>query len=97
MLRNVLAFIAAFILVLLIANSAASACGKYVTLSYKVTHIEDDQYWGIGLTDGSNVYFVKENIISDDVLNVGDVVLIYFDVSNLEDGILMIDKLEQRK
>lgn len=78
-------------------SSFASACGNYAVFIYKITKVENGQYWGSGVSDSSNIYFVEENIfldITNKEIAVGDIVIAYFDPDNTVDGLIGIERTE---
>ncbi|ATF13652.1 hypothetical protein A616_17190 [Brevibacillus brevis X23] len=77
---------------ILFASSNAQACGEYAVFIYKVTKVENGQYWGSGVYDDSNVYFTQDNVVTTERFQVGDVVIAYFDPENVEDGLVGVER-----
>ncbi|QDX94714.1 hypothetical protein EEL30_21985 [Brevibacillus laterosporus] len=71
-----------------------SACNQYTTFTYEVTQIDNDQFYGTGVNDNSNIYFLEENVKQSNTIKVGDVVVAYFDPSNIEDGLMRVENAE---
>jgi hypothetical protein len=64
---------------------------EYTLLEYQITNISDNQYYGKG-KEGTQIVFSKEKIISDDGIQVNDVVICYFEKNNLGKGIVKVEK-----
>lgn len=96
MIKVITKNLVAFILVCAITFSTASvsACGEYAVFVYKVTKVENGQYWGNGVYDNSNIYFTQEFIAEGDSIKVNDVVIAYFDPDNIVDGLVEVEKTE---
>jgi len=82
------------ILVCAMTFSATStfACGEHAVFIYKVTKVENGEYWGAGVYDESNVYFTQEFIKQGEMINVDDVVIAFFDPENVVDGLVAVQK-----
>ncbi|MED1789036.1 hypothetical protein P4V47_16350 [Brevibacillus laterosporus] len=74
-----------------------SAINQYSTLTYEITQIDNNQYYGSGVNDESNIYFLEENVKQGNTIKVGDVVVAYFDPSNIEDGLIYVEKSDVHK
>ncbi|TPG68671.1 hypothetical protein EEL31_09130 [Brevibacillus laterosporus] len=68
------------------------AYNQYTTFTYEVSQIDNDQYYGTGVNDNSNLYFLNENVKQGNTIKVGDVIVAYFDPNNIEDGLLFVEK-----
>lgn len=92
-MKKILLFLITAVLLSILTNNSASACGKdeSAALIYKITKVQNGQYWGVGVYDNSQVYFTKDYIKSGTV-DVQDVVVAYFDPNNLEDGLIEVEK-----
>ncbi|WP_064199017.1 hypothetical protein [Brevibacillus brevis] len=82
----------ALFLSILSASSNTQACGEYVAFIYKVTKVENGQYWGTGIYDDSNVYFTQGNVVTTERFQDGDVVVAYFKPDNVEDGLVGVER-----
>lgn len=96
MMKITMRLVTMLILVCVFTFSAASAfaCGEHKVFIYKVTKVENGEYWGTGVYDDSNVYFIQEFIKQGETINVNDVVVAYFDPENVVDGLVMVEKIE---
>lgn len=86
--------IALIILCAIVASTSSNAfaCGEHAVFVYEITKTENGQYWGTGVYDDTNIYFIQENIITADTFKVSDVVLAYFDPENITDGLIGIER-----
>ncbi|MGG1444981.1 hypothetical protein ABE354_23610 [Brevibacillus laterosporus] len=71
-----------------------SAINQYSSFTYEITQIDNNQYYGSGVNDESNIYFLEENVKQGNAIKVGDVIVAYFDPNNIEDGLLFVEKSE---
>jgi hypothetical protein len=90
-MKNLVVAITLFLSILFVSSSA-QACGDYAAFIYKVTKVENGQYWGSGVYDDSNVYFTQDNVIAVEHFQVGDVVVAYFEPENVEDGLVGVKR-----
>ena len=65
----------------------------YITMEYKISHINGNQYYGKG-DDGTEIHFSDKSILSDDKIQVHDVVIGYFEKNNLGKGLIKVEKKE---
>ena len=63
----------------------------YTTLEYKISNINGNQYYGKG-DDGTEIHFSDKSILSDDKIQVHDVVIGYFEKNNLGKGLVKVEK-----
>ncbi|GED72558.1 hypothetical protein BRE01_62600 [Brevibacillus reuszeri] len=96
MIKMTMKLVAMIILVCAITLSATSAfaCGEHTVFIYKVTKVDNGEYWGTGVYDDSSVYFTQEFIKQGEMINVNDVVVAYFEPENVVDGLVMVEKVE---
>ncbi|MGG0793810.1 hypothetical protein ABE137_07365 [Brevibacillus laterosporus] len=69
-----------------------SAQNQYSTFAYEITQIDSNQYYGVGINDESNIFFLGENVKQGEAIKVGDVIITYFDPNNIEDGLMYVEK-----
>ncbi|MFC8689697.1 hypothetical protein [Brevibacillus porteri] len=91
MIKNLGVAIALFLSILFVSSNA-EACGDYAAFIYKVTKVENGQYWGTGVYDESNVYFTQDNVTTTERFQVGDVVVAYIEPENVEDGLVGVER-----
>ena len=65
----------------------------YITMEYKISHINGNQYYGKG-DDGTEIHFSVKSILSDDKIQVHDEVIGYFEKNNLGKGLIKVEKKE---
>ena len=65
----------------------------YITKEYKISRINGNQYYGKG-DDGTEIHFSGKSILSDDKIQVHDVVIGYFEKNNLGKGLIKVEKKE---
>lgn len=94
-MKKLILFIITVVLLSIITANGASACGngEPAVLIYKITKVENGQYWGVGLYDNSSVYFTQD-YIKYGTVSQNDVVVTYFDPDNLVDGLIEVEKAE---
>jgi|GEM_PF-6097780 len=93
-MKTVCKYIVSLLIVCAITFSTSStfACGDYAVFVYKVTKVQNGQYWGTGVYDNSKVYFIQDNVITATKFKVGDFVVAYFDPDNITDGLVGVEK-----
>ncbi|WP_160723051.1 hypothetical protein [Bacillus sp. USDA818B3_A] len=69
----------------------SESSSKYTTVTYKITNIKGDQYYG-EKENGNEIIFSAEKITSGDSIKVNDQVICYFDKNNLGNGIVKVEK-----
>jgi hypothetical protein len=94
MIKTTMKYLVAIILACAITFSTSStfACGEYAVFIYKITKVENGQYWGTEIYNNSNVYFIQENVLTGEKFKVNDVVIAYFDPDNITDGLIGVEK-----
>ena len=65
----------------------------YITMEDKISHINGNQYYGKG-DDGTEIHFSDKSILSDDKIQVHDVVIGYFEKNNLGKGLIKVERKE---
>jgi hypothetical protein len=85
------------VLVLIKSQSAAPATkqnnesSEYKTVEYKISNINEDQYHGES-DDGTKIVFSAKSIDSSENIQVGDVVICYFEKDNFGKGLVKVEK-----
>jgi hypothetical protein len=93
-MKNMIKYFAsvALIFAVVCCFNSASACGKYAAFIYKITNVEDQEYWGTGVYDNSNIYFTQMFVRNGEKFKTGDVVVAYFDPNNIVDGLIEVER-----
>ena len=74
-------------------STLSNDSARYITMEYKISHINGNQYYGKG-DDGTEIHFSDKSILSDDKIQVHDVVIGYFEKNNLGKGLIKVEKKE---
>jgi hypothetical protein len=64
---------------------------EYKTVEYKISQIKEDQFYGQS-EDGTKIEFSAESITSSEKIQVGDVVICYFEKDNFGKGLVKVEK-----
>jgi hypothetical protein len=64
---------------------------EYKSVEYKISEIKENQYYGQS-DDGTKIVFSAESIDSNEKIQVGDVVLCYFEKDNFGKGLVKVEK-----
>lgn len=88
------------VLIFVKSQSTASPVAKlrddsseYTTVEYKISKIKGNEYFGKS-ENGTEIIFSAKNIVPGDEIEVGDVVLCYFEKGNFGKGIIKVEKNE---
>ncbi|MED1665736.1 hypothetical protein [Brevibacillus laterosporus] len=71
------------------------AQNQYSTFACEITQIDNNQYYGVGVNDESNIFFLGESVKQGEAIKIGDVIVAYFDPNNIEDGLLYVEKFNE--
>lgn len=66
---------------------------EYITEEYTISKSDDSGYYGAS-SDGKSIYFKKEKVPSQEKIQSGDSVIVYFDKSGRIDGPVKIVKID---
>jgi predicted Mrr-cat superfamily restriction endonuclease len=95
----ILGILLSILLVLVIIKSQTSTPvtnldnenSEYKTVEYKISQMKEDQYYGQS-SDGTKIVFSAEIIDSSEKIQVGDVVICYFEKDNVGKGLVKVEK-----
>ncbi|WHX98110.1 hypothetical protein [Neobacillus sp. DY30] len=95
----ILGILISILLVLVIIKSQTSTPvtnqgnedSEYITVEYKINEIKEDQYYGQN-DDGTKIVFSAESIDLNENIQVGDVVICYFEKDNFGKGLVKVEK-----
>lgn len=88
-----------FVLVLIKSQNTTSVAGlgndtsEYKMVEYKISKIIDNQYYGQS-EDGTKIVFSAEHIVSNEKIQVDDLVICYFEKDNIGKGLVKVEKKE---
>ncbi|MEC1525461.1 hypothetical protein P9D43_26025 [Neobacillus niacini] len=95
----ILGILLSILLVLLMIKSQSSSpvsnlgneTSEYKTVEYKISQMKDEQFYGQS-EDGTKIVFSAESIDSNEKIDVGDVVICYFEKDNVGKGLIKVEK-----
>lgn len=95
----ILGMLASILIILLLVKSQSTApvsnqsndSSDYITVEYKITKIEESQYYGHS-EDGTKIVFSAESIDSGVKIQVDDMVICYFEKDNVGKGLVKVEK-----
>ena len=95
----ILGILVSILTVLMIVKSQTSTpvtnldneTSEYKTVEYKISQIKEDQFYGES-EDGTKIEFSAESITSSEKIQVGDVVICYFEKDNVGKGLVKVEK-----
>jgi hypothetical protein len=95
----ILGILVSILLVLVIIKSQTSTpvtnpadeTSEFKTVEYKISQIKEDEYYGQS-DDGTKIVFSAESIDSNEVIQVGDIVICYFEKDNVGKGLVKVQK-----
>jgi hypothetical protein len=64
---------------------------EYKMVEYKISQIKEDQFYGQS-EDGTKIEFSAESITSSEKIQVGDVVICFFEKDNFGKGLVKVEK-----
>lgn len=95
----ILGILLSILLVLLMIKSQSSSpvsnlgneTSEYKIVEYKISQMKDEQFYGQS-EDGTKIVFSAESIDSNEKIDVGDVVICYFEKDNVGKGLIKVEK-----
>lgn len=95
----ILGILLSILLVLVIIKSQTSTpvtnpvdeTSEFKMVEYKISQIKEEEYYGES-DDGTKIVFSAESIDSNEVIQVGDIVVCYFEKDNVGKGLVKVQK-----